>query len=172
MSSTTTHSDVGRIVEKPWGTTETILASEKIHVELIRVVAGGYSSKHYHKNKDNLFYVVSGKLFVRIFKRVVGDGSIILDERRSCLYPFLVSWGIIHQFEEYCEEPLKQIQRLTILHMECTHTVKHDDNHTCKNTNNESQIKQLTRRIVVLENDIVGLTSNTHTFLYIYRGTC
>ncbi len=68
-------------------------------LELIRVVAGGYSSKHYHKNKDNLFYVVSGKLFVRIFKRVVGDGSIILDERRSCLYPFLVSWGIIHQFE-------------------------------------------------------------------------
>ena len=56
------------MTEKPWGTSTRVLITDFLQVELIDVVAGGYSSIHRHLFKYNLFAVQSGVLTIKTFR--------------------------------------------------------------------------------------------------------
>lgn len=57
------------IEQKAWGTTELLYADRGVQLARICVVKGGFSSIHRHRNKHNLFWIVRGRLAVRIFLR-------------------------------------------------------------------------------------------------------
>jgi len=52
------------MVSKPWGFEKRIINNEKYCGKLLYVVKGKNTSLHYHKVKDETFYVHSGKLKV------------------------------------------------------------------------------------------------------------
>lgn len=52
---------------KPWGVTRCINISGCEELWHASVLRGGYSSRHYHRDKMNKFYVVSGTLLVNIY---------------------------------------------------------------------------------------------------------
>jgi mannose-6-phosphate isomerase-like protein (cupin superfamily) len=58
----------GIIQAKVWGTTQCLFQSETTEVHLIRPTRGGFCSIHEHASKNNLFYVIAGKLKVVIFR--------------------------------------------------------------------------------------------------------
>jgi mannose-6-phosphate isomerase-like protein (cupin superfamily) len=53
---------------KVWGWTQTVALSDTLHVAYASINEGGYSSKHYHENNYNRFYVISGKLRIDIYR--------------------------------------------------------------------------------------------------------
>jgi len=84
------------IAGKVWGQTECIEANSSCEFHRIDIKKGGTCSKHKHKHKYNGFYVVTGKLLVRVWKNsydlvdetVVGPGDYCV-----------VAPGEYHQFE-------------------------------------------------------------------------
>ena len=52
------------VVSKKWGFEKRIINNEKYCGKLLYVVKGKHTSLHYHKSKDETFYVHSGKLKV------------------------------------------------------------------------------------------------------------
>lgn len=84
------------IESKIWGTSKVIYRDDRSEIVEITVKAGGFCSRHYHKNKDNLFLVTSGALRVDQFGfrgqskwlYACGGGS----------GPLLVPAGVTHQF--------------------------------------------------------------------------
>lgn len=52
------------VVNKPWGTTKTLIDHPNNSTHRIMVVAGGYCSMHYHERKWNAFVVVRGALTI------------------------------------------------------------------------------------------------------------
>lgn len=55
------------VLEKPWGRTRCVFRDETHEVWHASIVAGGFSSRHYHTRKTNEFYVLSGRLLVKEF---------------------------------------------------------------------------------------------------------
>lgn len=51
---------------KTWGENFIVYTSDTCSVRSIRIVPGGYCSKHIHKHRHNLFHVLSGRLQVSI----------------------------------------------------------------------------------------------------------
>lgn len=81
---------------KIWGQTELIHANGVLEFHKIDFVKGGVCSKHKHKFKWNGFYVVSGKMKVRVWS---GDYDLI-DETILNSGDFTrVKPGFYHQFE-------------------------------------------------------------------------
>jgi len=84
------------IAGKVWGQTECIEANSSCEFHRIDIKKGGTCSKHKHKHKYNGFYVVTGKLLVRVWKNsydlvdetIVGPGDYCV-----------VAPGEYHQFE-------------------------------------------------------------------------
>ncbi len=92
------------IIEKPWGSSERLIHDYTVQLERIQIVKGGYSSKHWHKRKRNLFWVTSGKLaiYTFVFNK---DGPHVEPHKvaRSWLLtpanaPLCIEPDIIHQF--------------------------------------------------------------------------
>lgn len=81
------------MIEKSWGNTELIFSNNNTEIFLANIVAGGYSSKHCHKSKYNLFFVKTGKLIVRVWSNDGYEENILSDRDRLLIYP-----GIYHQF--------------------------------------------------------------------------
>lgn len=75
------NSSKNRVTEKPWGTSTRLWLSRSLHVELIRVFPGGYSSWHHHESKRNQFTLVRGRLFVTFDFKDPDD-----DEPRTVTY--------------------------------------------------------------------------------------
>jgi len=50
---------------KIWGENTEIFQNESTSVNFLNLVKGGTCSRHYHKFKSNIFYVIKGKLRVR-----------------------------------------------------------------------------------------------------------
>ena len=53
---------------KIWGESTDVFSNETTIVSVIRMWEGGYSSKHKHKHRDNLFHVISGRLLIEIWQ--------------------------------------------------------------------------------------------------------
>lgn len=73
----------GMIENKTWGTTRRLYVDGTSHLDFIEVVPFGFSSRHMHVTKSNLFLVTRGVLRVATFE---GDG--VLDWTR-CYGPDL-----------------------------------------------------------------------------------
>lgn len=50
---------------KVWGETRQIFGSESVSIHHLKIKRGGFSSKHRHQFKGNLFYVLLGRVVVR-----------------------------------------------------------------------------------------------------------
>lgn len=89
--------------QKPWGTTTPIYDDGYCHMDRIEVVAGGFSSRHLHKFKDNVFIVHRGSLLVTLFANEHDErgyeGQIVYPWDG----PFLVEANVIHNF--VCPSP-------------------------------------------------------------------
>jgi quercetin dioxygenase-like cupin family protein len=79
-------------MNKKWGTTELIFSNNNTEIFLANIIPGGYSSKHCHKHKYNLFFVKSGKLIVRVWSDRYEENILCEGDR------LLVSPGVYHQF--------------------------------------------------------------------------
>ena len=60
---------MSNIAGKIWGQTELILANSSLEFHRIDFKAGGVCSKHKHEYKWNGFYVVSGKMKIRVWQK-------------------------------------------------------------------------------------------------------
>lgn len=81
---------------KIWGTTELIESNANLEFHRIESKKGGSSSKHKHISKWNGFFVVSGKMIIRVWKN---DYDLIDETILSAGQYTKVSPGQYHQFE-------------------------------------------------------------------------
>lgn len=54
-------------LKKDWGLNFSVFNNHNFEVHHASIEPGGYSSSHCHRNKHNLFYVVSGSLWVHFY---------------------------------------------------------------------------------------------------------
>lgn len=83
------------VVPKLWGTTRCLHCGPVIEIWHASIKRGGYSSKHSHQLKLNAFYVVSGKLVVRMF----GEDGKVVNVYIEAGQHFSVLPTFLHQFE-------------------------------------------------------------------------
>ena len=75
--------------KKPWGKSELLFYSPFFQLNRIFVDRGWRCSLHYHKHKENFFYVFDGKLAIRQYRNILGklekkemiNGDYISEER-------------------------------------------------------------------------------------------
>lgn len=81
---------------KVWGNTSEIFHGNNVEVHRIFVNKGGYCSKHYHAAKFNSFFIESGKLKVKIWKKNYDlvDETILEPRQMTTVRP-----GEYHLFE-------------------------------------------------------------------------
>lgn len=81
---------------KVWGVTELIESNNSFEFHRIDIRNGGICSKHLHKHKWNGFYVVKGKLLIRVWKNdyELVDETILFPGQYTAVAP-----GEFHQFE-------------------------------------------------------------------------
>jgi quercetin dioxygenase-like cupin family protein len=84
----------GSISGKVWGTTQRVFETSNVSVEVVKIAAGGYCSRHRHLRRDNLFHVLEGHLRVKTRKDGLED-EIVLRPGESTL----VKAGDVHWFE-------------------------------------------------------------------------
>ena len=87
---------MANIAGKIWGTTELILANSSCEFHRIDYKAGGVCSKHKHEYKFNGFYVVSGKMIIRVWQKDYDliDETILEPGDFTAVKP-----GLYHTFE-------------------------------------------------------------------------
>lgn len=59
---------VGSWQGKYWGRTKCLFANDMCELHIIEAKAGGYCSRHHHKNKWNRFIILKGELDVIIYR--------------------------------------------------------------------------------------------------------
>jgi mannose-6-phosphate isomerase-like protein (cupin superfamily) len=90
--------DTMSIEAKPWGSTELLFFDGRSQINRISIVDHGYSSRHLHANKVNVFVVLSGRLVVSTFlidrhkERL--DREVILGSGQSVV----IEPGVVHRF--------------------------------------------------------------------------
>jgi len=80
---------------KVWGKTAVLFAQNNVEVHRIEILPGGYSSKHKHEHKHNLFCIESGRLLVTAWQP---SGTVDVTEvgpGQTCAVPP----GVFHSFE-------------------------------------------------------------------------
>ena len=55
------------MIIKDWGNDRILYHNQNIQINEIQINYHGESSKHYHNDKNNIFYVISGKLLIKIW---------------------------------------------------------------------------------------------------------
>lgn len=79
---------------KIWGATQELFEKNNVGLHRIEVKKGGFCSRHYHKQKYNVFFVEGGKLKVTIVRQDAGktieDVTILSDGQMSLVRPFEV----------------------------------------------------------------------------------
>jgi quercetin dioxygenase-like cupin family protein len=99
------------IIEKHWGKTLLVFDNETIHIYLAWINQGGFCSKHYHKNKHNLFFLQSGSIIVKTWNTdTINEHKLIAGDK------ILVKNNIWHQFLAVEESILLEIYYSTIDH--------------------------------------------------------
>lgn len=97
------------VLDKPWGQTRCVHRDATHEVWHASIVKGGYSSRHYHARKPNLFYLLSGHLLVRVFDRPPDTTPAI---KFYFLLPgdqVTVEDGVWHQFEAMAPSELIEV---------------------------------------------------------------
>jgi len=79
---------------KVWGMTNEIYRSPIFSAHHLSIDKFGYCSKHKHMRKHNLFYMLSGKLKITIWRDGLPDVTILEAGQTSGIPP-----GHYHQFE-------------------------------------------------------------------------
>jgi quercetin dioxygenase-like cupin family protein len=81
---------------KIWGKTQEIFKNFNFEVHNISIRKGGYCSKHKHVFKYNMFFVISGRLKIKVWKNdyKVCDETILEKGEKTVVGP-----GEYHQFE-------------------------------------------------------------------------
>ena len=72
---------------KAWGTTEEIFNNGIVSVHHLSIKKGGYSSKHWHQFKANIFHVISGELKIEIWQTRKKLDVTVLDVGEKCYIP-------------------------------------------------------------------------------------
>ena len=87
---------MANIAGKIWGTTELILANSSCEFHRIDYKAGGVCSKHKHEYKFNGFYIVSGKMKIKVWQKDYDliDETILGPGDFTAVKP-----GLYHTFE-------------------------------------------------------------------------
>jgi len=62
---------LGKKIGKVWGHEEVLIDTDKYSAKLLVIEEGFVSSIHYHKYKDETFYVLEGKLELKLDDRTV-----------------------------------------------------------------------------------------------------
>lgn len=78
---------------KNWGHTDAIFSNETVEIHKLCIKNLGYSSKHYHANKYNIFYIDSGSINVIIWNN--NDEQVYTLKTGDTLE---IKPGIPHQF--------------------------------------------------------------------------
>ena len=65
-------------IDKIWGETKCIFINSNVEIHRIEVKKGFSCSRHYHKNKNNIFYVEKGKLLIKEWKNEKIEEKILL----------------------------------------------------------------------------------------------
>lgn len=82
------------LIQKLWGDTELLFKNAITEIYRANINKNKYSSKHYHKNKYNLFYIENGILLVKVWHNTSNYTEHILRAGdRLCVQP-----EIWHQF--------------------------------------------------------------------------
>jgi mannose-6-phosphate isomerase-like protein (cupin superfamily) len=55
------------MLDKVWGTDETLYSSDLAELHILHMKKGGYTSQHYHTKRHSFLRVVSGSLRVDVF---------------------------------------------------------------------------------------------------------
>ncbi len=80
---------------KEWGDTQLLFAFNGTESHLIRVVKGGFSSKHKHQHKWNRFILISGRLLViMVHENETKDRTELQPGQVTDVPP-----GVVHGFE-------------------------------------------------------------------------
>src|SRR5688572_17902449 len=79
---------------KVWGTTALLFCRNNVELHRITGVRGGYSSRHHHSSKFNLFFVERGTIVVRVWRGSQVDETQLMAGMTCTVPP-----GDIHQFE-------------------------------------------------------------------------
>lgn len=84
------------VAGKVWGQTELLEANGVLEFHRIQATAGGICSKHKHNYKWNGFFVESGKLLIRVWKKNYDlvDTTVLSAGQYTKVAP-----GEYHQFE-------------------------------------------------------------------------
>jgi quercetin dioxygenase-like cupin family protein len=84
------------IAGKFWGRTSPIFNKNNVEIHRLEGNAGGFSSKHEHSHKYNMFFVESGKIRIVTWKDPSGKpDSTVLTAGETCTVPP----GYYHMFE-------------------------------------------------------------------------
>jgi mannose-6-phosphate isomerase-like protein (cupin superfamily) len=75
---------------KIWGENILIFQNDNIQINQIYIKKGGRCSKHLHKNKNNLFFVQSGKLHIEKWCENGMVDNTILTKQQQTIIPNMV----------------------------------------------------------------------------------
>lgn len=86
----------GNLHGKIWGNTRCIFLKNNVEISRIEINKGGYCSKHFHHSKYNGFFLESGKLKIKVWKKEYDlcDETILVAGDFTTVNPTEV-----HQFE-------------------------------------------------------------------------
>lgn len=90
---------------KCWGKNIEIFKNDSVSANLLHLVKGGVCSWHFHKHKNNTFYVVSGKVLIK-----TEYNETILEPEQS----ILINAPVKHLFEAL--EDSKMIEIMWVLY--------------------------------------------------------
>lgn len=68
---------INDLTGKVWGKTSCLWRNQQVEVHRIQALEQGYCSQHQHVHKYNMFYVLSGRLAVDVWKPGLIDTTIL-----------------------------------------------------------------------------------------------
>jgi len=89
---------------KCWGRNTEIFKNSSVSVNFLNLVKGGVCSWHFHRHKNNIFYLVSGKVLIK-----TEYNETILEPGNS----ILVQAPMKHQFEALEDSNLIEVMFVT-----------------------------------------------------------
>lgn len=84
---------------KTWGYTTEIFRNAIVSAHHLEIKEGGFCSEHKHQHKFNLFYVITGKLELTIWRdKTLEDVTVLTNGQNSAIPP-----GFYHKFKGLTE---------------------------------------------------------------------
>lgn len=97
---------------KVWGRTTLIAETETTSVHSLEILPGGFSSKHRHRIKRNLFFIISGAVKISVWRGKKWPDETILRAGET----IEVEPGIWHKFEALEESRLIETYTVHLEH--------------------------------------------------------